>query len=322
MNLLVLVNDVDAIEPEQTTALLLDAAARRGWTTRVTDIDALALLPDDRVACRARTWTPGGPAQRDDATVDLATVDVTLVRTNPARSGQLGAVHQAALVLLAMVVDAGGLVLNDPTGLMRASSKLYLAALPPAFRPETLVTRDRQALIAFVRDRPYRCVLKPLSGTRGQDVFFVQRDATPNLPQIVDVLVRQGVAMAQAWVPEATAGDTRIVLVDGEPLAVDGALAIVRRVPGQGELRSNVAQGGAAAPADVRAPALAIAAALGPRLRADGMFLAGIDVIGDKAVEINVYSPGGLLDAGAFEGVDFVGAILDAVAGRVAARRA
>lgn len=324
MEILIVVNDVAGIHPDQTTALFLHEIARRGWRVHVASVSGLMMMPDDRILAVAAEVSVGTDAAQTVAfaaraprtTVDLTAIDATWIRTNPARDVASATMHETALQLLSIVVDRGGLVLNDPIGLMRASSKLYLQAVPPAFRPRTLVSRDAESLRAFVHEAPGRCVLKPLKGTRGEDVFFVDPADARNLSQIIDVLTRQGVAMAQDFVPEATRGDTRLLLLDGEPLQVDGQIAAVRRAPGIGELRSNVAQGGTAMPADDLAATLAVGRAVGERLRADGLWLVGLDIIGGKAVEVNVYSPGGLLDANRFGGVDFVEVVVDALAAR------
>jgi len=328
MKIVLLVNDPDAVSPTQTTAMIALAAVQRGWDVRVVGIEGLSLDPDDRILAAARPIPEAADVEamcralRDQPTddVDLAETDAVLIRTNPARPSASPASHELALWLLAMHVERGGLVLNDPIGLMRASSKLYLASLPPEHRPRTLVSRDPARIKAFVVAQGGRCVLKPLKGTRGSDVFFVDARQPDNLSQIIDVLVRSGVAMAQSFAPGAEEGDIRLVVLDGEPLVVDGRMAAIHRRPGAGELRSNIAQGGSAEiPASLEGP-LAVARAVGARLVQDGIWLAGLDVIGDQCVEINVFSTGGLRDANRFGSVDFTQPILDALKRRVDAR--
>lgn len=325
MDLTVVVNHPKDTTADQTTGLLLAHAVQRGWGVALCGIGDLTLEADDRIVARVRALRdPTVPLEEVLPRLKAAPVDhrtlgeghVVLLRTNPAREGQSAALHDAGLRMLVRAVADGALVLNDPAGLMRASSKLYLAMLPPAYRPATVVSRERAVLADFVRSRPGRCVLKPLQGTRGEGVFFIDAADPQNLSQILDVLLRDGFAMAQDWIPEGVGGDVRLLLVDGEPLQADGRIAAVRRVPGAGELRSNVAQGGRAVREDATPEVLAVGAAIGDQLRADGIFLAGLDVIGGKAVEINVFSPGGIGDAGAFLGVDFVTPVLDALAER------
>ena len=320
MDVLIVVNSLAGLKPDQTTSGLIHTVAQRPVRVFVADVGDLSARPDGRVTAQARPvhagTSPSDTLARTAAVasehVDLARMGLTWIRTNPARDGALGVMHETALQLLANVADDGGCVLNDPRTLLRATSKLYLHRLPASCRPPTLVSRDRTLLRRFVADTAGRCVLKPLRGTRGEDVFFVDRPDDPNLSQILDVLLREGVAMAQAFVPEAVRGDTRLLLLDGQPLTVDGHVAAVRRVPGAGELRSNVAQGGRPDRPEDLDRTLDVGARMADKLAADGLFFVGVDVIGDVAVEVNVFSPGGLGDAEAHSGVSFLDAVVDA----------
>ncbi len=329
--LLVIVNHPAGLKPDQSTAALVRAARLRGHDVALAGIADLALTEDDRVTARVRRVPaptgvhPEGPkALARMLAVTLAATPTTwtlgaglvvLVRTNPARPGEPPWAHQTGLQLLARARDAGAIVRADPDGLLRATSKLYLSTLPPRWRPATIVSRDPAALTAFVRSRPDRAVLKPLQGTQGDGVYLIDATAPQNLAQIVESLTRQGFCIAQDFIPEAADGDTRLLLLDGALLEAGGQPAVVRRVPATGEFRSNVAQGGHPAPAVLTPTHRALVEEVGPRLRADGLWLVGLDLVGDRVVEVNAYSPGGLVDAGQFQGVDFVGAVVDALVG-------
>ena len=128
---------------------------------------------------------------------------------------------------------------------------------------------------------------------------------------------RDGYVVAQEYLPAASEGDMRLFLMDGRPLEVDGHYAAFRRVPPEGDGRSNMSAGGTSAPAEVDDTVLALAEAVGPKLVEDGMFLAGIDIVGDKLMEVNVFSPGGLGSAGEFGGVDFAAGVIDALAAKL-----
>jgi len=289
---------------------------------------------DERVVARAyRMPRPADPGALDQAgigrfltaaravepdVIDLDGIDGIMVRTSPGRDARRGEVHRVALDLLRLV-DAE--VLNRPEGLGKASSKLYLSHLPASTRPETVIG-GADVLRRFVLGRSAPSVLKPLLGTRGQDVFMVDPVSGGNLNQIIDVLTREGPAMAQAFVPEARAGDTRVLLLDGEPLVVDGHAAAVRRIPGGEDFRSNIHVGATAAPGVLSPAAKRIAAAIGPTLRRDGLWLVGMDLIGEAIVELNVFSTGGLRDAEANTGADFTGRVLDAFEARLTERTA
>lgn len=321
MHVAVLVNDPEALVATQTTTRLIQKAAARDYTVDVVGVDGLSSTASGQVQGRGKRVPAPPPAcealvetlrTAEAHVVDLSAADVLLMRTNPARDARRWA-HEAALSLAGLLETQGVLVLNRPEGLLRARDKLYLLRLPASARPPTLVSRDTDAIRAFLRDLDGPAVLKPLRGTRGTDVFFVEAPDDRNLHQMIEVLTRHGMAMVQAYLPEADAGDTRVVVMDGEILEVGGHAAAVRRVPAGGDFRSNLHAGGTARPGQVTPAMRAVVEAIGPVLRADGLFLAGLDFIGDRIIEVNAFSTGGLHHAEHFAGVDFGAAVFDAI---------
>lgn len=318
-----LVNDVAEMYPAMTTALLIDRAARAGHEVFVVPIDALQVDARQSIIGYARSVT----AQDDVAatlealvqcrpeTVDLATVDALLVRTNPARDERAWA-HDMALECAMLLEERGVFVANRPGALRRSMSKMSLTRLPTDVLPTTLVTRTEGALEQFMREAPGHVVVKPLAGTRGQDVFRIAPGRELNLPQICAVLTRDGYCVAQHFVPEAVEGDVRLVLLDGQPLQMGGQTVAIKRVPSDKDFRSNIAVGGRAEPTEVTDAMRAIVDAIGANLAAQGLWLVGLDIIGTKVVEVNVFSTGGLHHAELFYGVPFVDAILDWVVQR------
>ncbi|MCB9779501.1 MAG: hypothetical protein H6742_13140 [Alphaproteobacteria bacterium] len=315
--LTVVVNRVADIKAEQSTTALALRASQAGLQVRLTDVTSLRVDVDGTPL--ARTWA--APSTAPDAGTWMTQARASqptvaplagrvLVRTNPGRDPGRAAVHDAASGILALARDQGAVVKNDPDGMRRANSKLYLARFPAWTRPETFVSADPDALAEWVRGRDEPSVLKPLAGTQGTDVFRVTPQGDGNLRQICQVVCRTGYGVAQAFVKQAHEGDVRLILLDGVLLEVEGQPAAVRRVPGAGEFRSNVAQGGHAVPGEVRPHWRRIVDAVGPQLRADGLWLVGLDIVGDVIVEANVAAPGGFVDAEAFCGVDFTGAVL------------
>jgi len=251
-----------------------------------------------------------GRGPRPLVAVDLAALDLVWIQTNPAHDPRSWA-HDGAFVILALAKRQGVRVVNDPETLLRAGSKIYLSSLPEAVRPQTLVSADPEEILAFVYALGGRAVLEPAGGTRGSDVLLVTAESRFNLRQIVDVVTRGGFAMAQAFVPEAAAGDVRVLLMNGAPLQAGGAAAVVRRLPGGGEFRSNVAAGGTATAAVLTERIREVCALVGPTLARDGLFLVGLDLIGPVIVEANVFSPEGLPDAGRLQGVDFLTPVIE-----------
>ena len=315
----VIVNDLATLSPSQTTWSLVRGFLQRGC--RVSLLPAWQLGTDmsgDVIggAVSADTHDFASTMPRVQQIVRLRSLDLLVVRTNPGREERPGATEHT-LVLLARLERQGIPIVNSPMGLWRASSKLYLTEFDPALRPATLVTRDLAAVRRFVTEIGGPCVLKPVTGTRGRDVFFVDGPTSPNLAQIVDVIARDGPVMVQDYLPEATAGDIRVVILDGSPLAVGGAVCAVGRQPGPGEFRSNVHVGGTPIRASLTDRQLQVARSVGVKLKRDGISLAGLDLIGHRVVEINVFSTGGFQDAEAFTGAAFTEAVIDWLAARI-----
>lgn len=204
------------------------------------------------------------------------------------------------------------LVVNDPEAVRNAPEKLFVLDYA-RFMPPTMITRSLEEARSFLAEHG-EVVVKPLYGNAGSAVFRIGRDGA-NLSALVELFGEIWVEpfMVQAFIPEVSAGDKRIVLVDGD---VAGA---VNRIPGKGEIRSNLAVGGSAAKAELTDQEREICAALGPELKKRGLLFVGIDVIGGKwLTEINVTSPTGIVSIDAFNGSDTGGMIWDAVEARVA----
>jgi glutathione synthase len=183
--------------------------------------------------------------------------------------------------------------------------------------PPTMITRDLAEVKSFLAEHG-EVVVKPLYGNAGNAVFHVGQSGA-NLSALVELFNASWVEpfMVQAFIPGVAQGDKRIVLVDGE---IAGA---INRIPGAGEIRSNLAVGGSAAKTELTDRELEICAAMGPELKRRGLLFVGIDVIGGEwLTEINVTSPTGIVSIDAFNGTDTGGMIWDAIDARLAARAA
>jgi glutathione synthase len=215
----------------------------------------------------------------------------------------------------------GVIVVNDPNALAVAINKMYFQNFPEAVRPRSLISRNADDLKKFVADEGGQACLKPLQGSGGTNVFVVKPDSKGNLNQIIEAVTRDGYAIAQEFLPAAKHGDTRFFLMNGQPLMVGGKYCAFRRISAKGDVRSNLHAGGKLARAVITDDMLRLAEIVRPRLVADGMFLVGLDIVGDKLMEINVFSPGGLGSAAKFEKVDFTAAVLQALERKADARR-
>jgi len=318
------VNDVEGERPEYTTTRLARAAVGRGHDVWYIGAGDFACEPDDAVrarACRAPTGTSDKEAFLENLEPERVTVDeldALWLRSDPADDVPDRVWAQTAGILFGGLAERRGVrVVNSPAGLSVALSKLYLQHFPAEVRPATLITRSADDVREFVADHHGRAVIKPLQGSGGQGVFIVTPDDEVNLDQMVEADTRDGYLIAQEKLPAASDGDVRLFVLDGEPLQVDGCYAAFRRVPAQGEARANMSVGATVEPAEVDDTMLRIAEAVAPKLAADGMFLAGLDIVGECLLEINVFSPGGFGSVEELTGVDFNEVVLEALERRM-----
>ena len=311
------VNDVMTEEAGFTTTRLGCEAVNQGHEVFVLGVGDFAYDPDECIRARARTVPQKKYKSHENYLKDLQSakgakvritvdeLDVLVLRNVPSDDylkRPWAATLAAEFGRVAM--RHGVIVVNDPNGLAKASSKMYFQLFPSEVRPRTLITRDREELKAFAKAEG-RCVLKPLQGSGGASVFLVQEGDIPNLNQMIDAVSRDGFVIAQEYLPAAEHGDMRLFVMNGRPLQVKGKYAAFRRVRSGGDMRSNIHAGGKLAAAEVDSTALKIAEIVRPKLVQDGMFLVGLDIVGDKLMEINVFSPGGLGSAQKFTKINF-----------------
>lgn len=334
MRLAIVVNHTLTEHPHATTTVLARAAVARGHRVHLLDVDALTYFPlgdvggvairvpegeyPDGEALVAAVRAEDAPRER----VDTSDLDVLWLRYNPSEmtEGERWGM-MSGMLFGRLARDRGVLVLDDPDTLLWAEGKLYLQHFPEEVRPRTLITRSLEDITRFHAEAGGRMVLKPLDGYGGADVFLIDPQAT-NLRTIVESLCRRGFIIAQEYLPEATKGDLRLFVMNGRPLEVGGHYGAIQRIGAEGDFRSNMTAGGRAERACVDQRALRLAALVRPLLKQDGIFLCGLDIVGDKLVEINTVSPGGLWSAGRFEGVDFGVAVVEAVERKLEAKRA
>ena len=314
---------MDAIETcnvkKDSTLAMVRAAQRRGWRISVLGIGDLALqhgavvgwmrdlalVPEaledlDSIGPSDAYYRLGPPLR-----LALADVDIVMMRKDP--PFDMGYVY--ATYLLERAVDQGAVVVNAPRSLRDCNEKFYATRFPECTPP--LIVASRKALLMDFHAEHGDVVFKKLDGMGGMSIFRVRRD-DPNLRVVIETLTdneRQPV-MAQKFIPEISAGDKRILLIDGQP--VPYALA---RVPMQGESRGNLAAGGEGVGQPLAERDRFIADAVGPELVARGLRFVGIDVIGDYLTEINVTCPTCIRELDRRYGLDIAGDLLDAVAG-------
>ena len=299
------------IAGDSTFALMLSAQARGHRLFHY--------LADDLNYRDGRVWAQAHPVTvrrvegdhftfGDPVSLDLGEqADVVLMRQDPPFDlGYITATH------LLERIAGETLVVNDPVQVRNAPEKVFVLDYPQ-FMPPTLVTRSLDEARAFLAEHG-AIVVKPLHGNGGKAIFKVEREGL-NLSALFEVFNQtwREPHMVQAFLPAVAKGDKRIVLVDG---VVAGA---INRLPGEGEIRSNLAVGGSAEKTALTPREEEICAVLGPELKRRGLLFVGIDVIGGEwLTEINVTSPTGIVAIERFDGTDVAGMIWDAIEAKMA----
>ncbi|MBL8259254.1 MAG: glutathione synthase [Candidatus Competibacteraceae bacterium] len=299
-----------AVKKDTTLAMLL-AAQARGWDLRYfeqADLyarggEAFGRSRSLSVKDDKRAWF----AFHGERELALAELDVMLMRKDPPFDME----YIYTTYLLELAEAAGVLVVNKPASLRDANEKFFALHFPQCC-PPTLVSRDPARLKGFL-DEHGDIVVKPLDGMGGASVFRL-RPNDPNLNVILETLTGFGrrSTMAQRYIPEVTAGDKRILLIDGEP--VPYALA---RIPRAGETRANLAAGGRGEGVPLGERDRWICAQVAPKLREMGLLFVGLDVIGDYLTEINVTSPTCARELDAQFGLDIGGELMAAIERRL-----
>lgn len=291
------------------------------------------LLEAQRRGHRLQYVQPGGLGLRDGTPV--ATVSPLTVRDDPQDWFELGRASQIELrrghvvlmrkdppvdpsyvhdtQILSLAQRSGALVVNDPQGLRDMNEKLAALEFPQCC-PPTVVSRDAATIKAFVAEHG-DAVLKTLDGMGGRSIFRA-RTGDQNLNVILETLTEGGrhLAMAQRYIEEISAGDKRILLVDGEP--VDYCLA---RIPQGDEFRGNLAVGGRGEGRALTERDRWIAAQVGPEMKRRGMLFVGLDVIGDYLTEVNVTSPTCIRELDGMYGLNIAARLFEVIEARAAA---
>jgi glutathione synthase len=325
------VNDLEREYENYTTTVLAHMAVTRGHRVCYITPSDFALNGDDSLSVHARFLPQRKYKDRSDLfrtlkdpkaikieRVDITQIDVVLLRNDPSIDSHRPWAMEAGILFGREAVRRGILVLNDPDSLGRAINKLYFQSFPVGARAETLITRHASDIKAFAKSHNNNIILKPLQGSGGSGVFKLDSKNADNLNQMIEAIGRDGYIIAQAYVPAAKKGDIRLFLMNGRPLEIDGKYAALRRVAAKDDIRSNIHAGGKAEAVEIGKTELAVAEIIRPKLLADGMFLIGVDIVGDKILEVNVFSPGNLQSCSQLAGVDFSVPILESIERKVA----
>ncbi len=296
MKFLVVMDPIESVEvAKDTTFGFMLAAQARGHEVHY-------CLQDQLFLKGGRAWTTAWPVtvrevkgdhftRKAAVTGPLSAYDSVWMRKDPP-------VDRAFLHATYILDHAHTQVLNAPRGLRDANEKIYSLFFESVI-PETRVTRDAAQVTAWLAEKNEPIIAKPVDGHGGRGVFLL----TPgdrNNNAILEALTDEGQRwiMAQAYLPAAREGDKRLLVLDGEPLGA------ILRVPKADDNRGNIHVGGSVQGVEVTDRDREIAAALAPKLKADGLVFVGLDIIGGKLTEVNVTSPTGIREVKALCGVD------------------
>jgi glutathione synthase len=302
---------------KDTTLALLLAAQARGWSLHYLEQKDLRLR-DGVAEGRVRALSVRADPQQwftlgEPAIHALGDFDVVLMRKDPPFDTE----YIYTTYILERAEAAGALVVNRPRGLRDMNEKVYTAWFPQCCAP-TLVTRDMAEMAAFAAEHD-KIVVKPLHGMGGHSIFVLDR-ADKNARVVFETLTDEGrrFAIAQKYLPDiVTGGDSRVLLVNGEP--VPYALA---RIPNAEDNRGNLAAGAKGVGRPLTDRDRWLAAQIGPALREAGMLFVGLDVIGGYVTEINVTSPTGVRELESQFKLDIGALFIDAVEQRLTHRAA
>lgn len=319
LHILVVMDPPETVQPDADTSFaLMEEAQARGHRVEhclITDLFAHAdpQTGERRAGARVRQASMSRDPSRAPITLGegrrvwLDELDAVWMRKDPPfESNYLWATQILELA------RGKTLLVNDPRGLRDANEKLYALHFPREM-PATLVSSDKDDIKAFLRAHGGKVVLKPLSGAGGDGVFLL-RDDDLNVNAIIETVTQLGrrMAMVQEFLPDVVRGDKRVLLLDGEPL---GGLL---RVPRKDDVRSNIHVGGSVAKAPLDEHDLRIIAAVRDKLREDGLYFVGLDVIGGRLTEVNVTSPTGIQQMSRLDGVNLSAKVIDWLERRVA----
>jgi glutathione synthase len=334
MRICFVVADVRTQQPTFAGVYLALAAHRRGADVRFVSVDDLSFLDNNTILASTRRVRHGDYARpadyvralsSDDAVVEednLGSYDVVFLRYNPAREGA-GRVGTPLIDFAWRLRLGGTLVVNDPEGLRRAGSRMYLSDFPADIRVKTLVSRSPTQLKQWVRALRGPAVLKPLQPRGGEHVFLVKRRQVSNLNQIITTVTKHGYAIAQEYLPEIEQGEKRLILLGAEPMRVGKRVAIYRRHATIGNLETTGTDTPATRSRCEFGPAEArICELIRPKLLADGLYFVGVDIVGDKVLELNVFTPGGIHSIHELYGIDVADIVIRDLERRIRLRAA
>ncbi|AVH67336.1 glutathione synthase [Nostoc sp. 'Peltigera membranacea cyanobiont' 213] len=307
MKLAFIIDPIHLLDPcHDTSIALIEAAQILGHEVWITQANLLSVVEGKAWAVLQRVelvpvqlvegrWVAANPWYKlsDSSLTSLETMDAVFMRTDPPVNDS----YLYATYILDYIDQNKTLLINSPSGIRGANEKMYALQFTKAI-PETIVSADKEFIREFVKAKG-AAVLKPLGNKAGEGILFMQ-SSDRNFNSIVELSTLQGrvPVMVQTYLPEAKAGDKRIILLNGEPI---GAL---NRLSSGTDFRNNMATGGTVAQTEITSRENEICTQVAERLRQDGLIFVGIDVIGGYLTEVNVTSPTGIREIDRLDGTN------------------
>ena len=326
MKIAFVVNNILTEQPGYTTALLAKKLHDRNHKVYFINVDDLLYNSEGHMGAYAvsapaksfkTTETYLNALQNCDheiEKIEAKDLDILMLRNDPSvEDNSRSWASNAGLVFGQIALNDGVVVLNDPHTLSHAANKMYFQHFPEIIRPKTIISRNVNEIKDFFEENGQSIILKPLQGSGGKGVFKVTKDTIQNFNQIAEAISRDGYIIAQEYMSDAESGDIRLFVMNGLPLKINGKYAAIKRKAANGDLRNNIHSGGKASKIKVTNEMLDIVDIIRPKLIKDGMFLVGLDIVGNKLLEINVFTPGGLTKANEIYQVDFSQEVIDSL---------
>lgn len=318
MRVFVIVNRVHEIGFRQTTTLLIAALVRQYHEVWLASVDALSFTALDGPSslfvgatrippsanCQSEQVESYVKSETASSRQQIKQGDLILIRTNPGRDISRTQIHESFLHLCLTAKSLGIRVVNSPEHLRYFASKSSLLKVEPQYRPAMVVTGDHHQAIDFVKNSPSDCVVKPLFGSRGENVIRVS-SSSDDLEETINITFGTNSLVVQQFVAADHPGDKRVIVVGGQILESNGHMAGIERHPADSDFRANLHAGGSAHQLRLSDGAVAATQHAASLLHEHGIWLAGVDLIGDKIIEFNVFSTGGLYDSIKFSGIPF-----------------
>ncbi|CEJ48419.1 glutathione synthase [Umezakia ovalisporum] len=305
MKLAFIIDPIHELDPcHDTSVALMEAAQILGHEIWVTETSLLSVVGSKAwgmlrqielvpVQLVQGCWVAANPWYKlsDPCFTSLEAMDAVFMRKDPPVDDS----YLYATYVLDYINQQKTLVINNPSGIRKANEKMYALQFTNAI-PETIVSADKQFIWKFVEAKG-AAIIKPLGNKAGEGILFLQ-PGDRNFNSIVELSTLRGrlPVMVQTYLPEAKAGDKRIILLNGEPIGA------VNRLSSGSDFRNNMAAGGTVAPTTITPREDEICAEIRASLRQDGLIFVGIDVIGGYLTEVNVTSPTGIREIDRLDG--------------------